>query len=246
MLAECSTRFLGLPANCAVRDLITAGELGPLTSATFVHRQRRARTGIEYLPETSWFLDSRKSGGGVLMDWGCYDLSTLIHILRPVSVDVMSAFSANPETALDLPPGTVFDTDQHVGAALVFHRADAQRIPVTYERAAATHGAERQTVEIEGLRGAVRWDWLDWVGDGRVTVTTDVGGQPREETRTLGVPTVFCHQRPLVAFAAMLRGEPSETVAGDDALFGFRVLRAVQDAARSGRPQSVARMEISQ
>ncbi|HEV2528827.1 MAG TPA: Gfo/Idh/MocA family oxidoreductase [Thermomicrobiales bacterium] len=245
VLAECSNRFLGLPANVAVRDLITAGELGPLTSATFVHRVRRARTGIEYLPDTSWFLNSSRSGGGVLMDWGCYDLSTLIHVLRPVSVDVMSAFSANPETALDLPPGTVFDTDQHVGAALVFHRADGQRVPVAYERAAAIHGTERQVVEIEGTRSAVRWDWLDWQGDGRVTVMTDRDGQPHEDTRTLGVPAVFCHQRPLVAFAAMLRGEPSETLAGNDALFGLRVLRAVQDAATSGRPQSIARTEMA-
>ena len=38
LLAECSSRFLGMPTTAMVRDLVAAGALGPLTQATFVHR----------------------------------------------------------------------------------------------------------------------------------------------------------------------------------------------------------------
>lgn len=239
LLADCSSRFLGLPTTEIVRDLVAAGELGPLTQATFVHRVQRFRTGIEYMPESTWFLDSRRSGGGVLMDWGCYDLTTLIDVLRPVRVEVTAAWSVNPETEIDLSPGVVFDTDQQIGASLVFHRSGGERVPIIYERAAATHGQKRQIVEIEGRRGAVRWDWLDWAGDDRVTVTTDQHGQPFETTHHPGRPAAPAHQRPLLALAARLRGEPSDSVVGDQALFSFRCLRAIEDAATSGRPQTV-------
>ena len=238
-IADCSSRFLGLPTTGMVSEMVAAGDLGPLTQVTFVHRVHRFRTGIDFMPGSTWFLDSRRSGGGVLMDWGCYDLTTLIDLLRPVRVDVATAWSVNPETALDLPPGVVFDTDQQIGASLVVNRADGSRVPVIYERAAATHGGERQIVEIEGLRGAVRWDWLDWVGDGRVTVTTDRDGQPAESTHHPGRPVAAAHQRPLLAFAARLRGEPSDSIVDGQALFSFRCLRALQDAATTGQPRSV-------
>ncbi len=243
LLAECSSRFLGKPTTAMVRDLIAAGNLGPLTQATFVHRVHRFRTGIDFMPETTWFLDSLRSGGGVLMDWGCYDLTTLIDVLRPIRVDVTTAWSVNPETEIHLAPGVVFDTDQQIGASMVFHRADGERVPIIYERAAATHGKERQIVEIEGRRGAVRWDWLDWAGDDRVTVTTDQNGQPAETTHHPGRPLAPAHQRPLLALAARLRGEPHDSVVGDQALFNFRCLRAIQDAATTGQPQTITMEE---
>lgn len=244
-LGDCSSRFLGMPTTAMVREMVAAGDLGSLTQVTFVHRVHRFRTGIDFMPESTWFLDSRRSGGGVLMDWGCYDLTTLIDLLRPVRVDVTTAWSVNPETALNLAPGVVFDTDQQIGASLVFHRADGSRVPIIYERAAATHGEERQIVEIEGRRGAVRWDWLDWVGDGRVTVTTDRDGQPAETTHHPGRPVAAAHQRPLLAFAARLRGEPNDAVVDGQALFNFRCLRALQDAATTGLPQTVEREELA-
>ena len=179
------------------------------------------------------------------MDWGCYDLTTLIGVLRPVRVDVTAAWSVNPETEVHLAPGVIFNTDQQIGASLVFHRAGGERVPIIYERAAATHGAARQIVEIEGRRGAVRWDWLDWAGDGRVTVTTDRDGRAAETTHYPGHPITPAHQRPLLALAARLRGEPNDSVVGDQALFTFRCLRAIQDAATTGQPQTITLEELA-
>ncbi len=246
LLGCCSSRFLGLGPTAAARAAVESGALGELYHATFTHRRRRGRSGIEYQPTSTWFLDRSRSGGGVLMDWGCYDLTTLFHVLGPIAVTVRSAWMVSPETALDLPPGTVFDTDQHVGASLVLTRADGQRVRVTYERSACTHGAERDIAEIEGMTGAVRWDWVDWVGDGRVTITTDDHGQPSEATsQPVAEVPAHAHWRPLVQFAAQLRGEASDAVVDERAVFNFLTLRAISDSARTGQPQTVTLEDVA-
>ena len=241
VLACCSSRFLGVPATARVRELIAGGGLGALVHASWVHRAQRHRTGIEVLPGSTWFLDRNRSGGGVLMDWGCYDLTTLIDLLRPVRVDITSAWIGNPSTALDVPSGTVFDVEEQAGASLVFHRAGGQRVVVAYERSMASNAQPVSRIEIEGDTAAVRWDWLDWEGEGRVTVTRDEQGAPAERTEQAGKPPVALNQRLLVSFVRYLRGEPSEALTGDDALFNFRCLRAIYDVAGTGTPQTVTR-----
>ncbi len=239
-LGCCSSRFLGVPATERTRDLVEQGTLGALYHATFVTRTQRARTGIEYQRAKPWFLDRSRSGGGTLMDWSPYDIAVLNHVLRPVRVEVSGAWMANPTTELDLPEGTVFDTEQHVGATLRLTRADGQQVTVAFERAACTHGAERQIAEIEGIEGAVRWDWIDWAGDGRVTVTRDDHGAAAEtiEHPTGDVPADV-HVRPLLAFAALIRGEPNLAIVDEQAVFNFHCLQAIYASARTGTTRTV-------
>lgn len=239
-LGCCSSRFLGLPATDEARRLVASGPLGTLYHASFVNRRQRRRTGIEYQPESRWFLDRARGGGGTLMDWSPYDLTVLNHVLEPIRVEVLAAWTATPETALALPPGTVNDAEQQVGAALRYHRADGQTLDVGFERAACTHGAERTIVELEGTRGAVGWDWLDWQGAGRLTVTRDRDGEAVAETAALGPGDgLHPHHRPLLTFADRVAGRGSPAVVDEQAVFNFSCLRAIDDAAASGRPQTV-------
>lgn len=240
LLGCCSTRFLGLAATEEAKRIVEGGELGALYHATFVNRRQRGRSGVEYQPATRWFLDRGLSGGGTLMDWSPYDFTTLNHVLDPVRVDVLAAWMTAPETAVALAPGTVLDTEQHVGASLRYHRRNGQVIDVTFERAACTHGPERVAVEIEGTRGAVAWDWLDWLGTGDVTVSRDRGGKLVAETTTLGVGnSLHPHHRPLVYFHRWVRGEASLAVVDERAVFNFSCIRAIYDCVRTGEPQSV-------
>lgn len=173
------------------------------------------------------------------MDWGCYDLTTLIELLRPMRVDIAAAWVGNPGTALGLPPGTVFDVEEQAGASLVFHRVGGQRV-VAYERSMASNAQPASWIEIEGDTAAVSWDGVDWEDEDRVTVTRDEPGTPAEYTEPAGKPVVGVHQRPLVSFVQHLRGAPSDSLAGDDALFNFRCPRAIYDVAGTGTPQTVA------
>ncbi|MCL5999269.1 MAG: phytanoyl-CoA dioxygenase family protein [Chloroflexi bacterium] len=240
LLGCCSSRFLGLPTSAEVKRLIRSGALGRLYHVTFVNRDRCTRAGIEYQPGSRWFLDRSKNGGGIIMDWGPYDFSALNDILQPVRVDVLSAWMANPATARD-PDDVVFDVDEHGGASLRYHLADGTTLQVTYERSACTYGEERSVVEIEGLRGAVTWDWLMAERPGRVTYTFDNGDCFERRTSTFDDPDALdLHDKPLVYFYQRTRGSDSPAVVNEQAVFNFSCFRAMYDYIEKGQTQVVA------
>jgi len=244
-LGCCSTRFLGLAAGEETKRVLHKGALGALYHVTFVNRRQRGRTGIEHQPTTTWFLDSSKNGGGTLMDWSPYDFTVLNDLLGPTRVEVLSAWMANPETALHLPEGTVFDTEQHAGASLRYHLPGGEAVNVTYERAACTHGGERSVVEVEGTAGAVTWDWLDWLGPGNVTLSYDDAGEVGSKKVVFSSedPLGF-HDKPLYFFHELLNGRESHAVVNEHAVFNFLCIRAVYDCVASGQPQSVSRGDL--
>lgn len=236
----CSCRFIGLPTSEHVAGLLDAGTLGRLYHITFVQRLQRMRTGIDHNAGTSWFFNRKLSGGGVLSDWGPYDLALLNDVLRPAAVTVAHAWYANP-IAAGPPEGAPFDVEEHVGATLVYRLTDGSEIVVSYERAACTQGGERSVAEIEGVDGAVSWDWL-MMDDCSVTTTTDRLGKPTAlQSRYASTDGLGMHDRPLVYFVRRLRGQDAPIPVGDEALFNLRCLRAIYQAADTGMPVSTER-----
>lgn len=241
LLGCCSTRFLGKPTTEAVKRMLRDGALGRLYHMTFVNRWQRSRPGIEYQPGSAWFLDRSQSGGGVVMDWGPYDFAVLNDLLAPVRVEVRAAWMARPVTAVPLPPGTVFDVEEHAGASLRYHLPEGAALDVTYERSGCTHGGARVEVEIEGLDGAASWDWLMWKREGVVTCGHDRGGELVIETTEYREDGPIGYMdRPLHSFYRRVRGELSPAIVDERAVFNFACVRAIYDCAASGRPQSVA------
>lgn len=239
----CSMRFTGLPPAGEVRRLVETADLGPLYHLEFVNRVQRNRSGLEYQPSTPWMLDRREAGGGVLMDWGVYDLAMINHVLSPLEVEVLDAWESSPATALPETLTTPFDVEEHVGATLLYRCASGDTVHVTYERAACTHGAPRRTAELEGARAAVAWDWNDAVTPGNVTRTTDLEGAPRSRIQELGWGSRLpASQRPLHWFRARLGGGAPWAIVNEQAAFNFSCVQAVYEGARLGRSVRV-RME---
>jgi predicted dehydrogenase len=240
LFGSCSTRFRGLPHNEAVKRVLASGELGEVYSLSFVTNWPRSRSGIEYQPTSRWFLDSSKSGGGVVMDWGPYDMSTLFDLLEPTAVEITDAWIAQPRTGAD-PTDVVYDTESHAGAAMRFS-TQAGTVHVAYERASATHGEEFSRAELSGTRGSLRWTPFD--SHQPVHLRTDVDGAPVE--RIVEPPerdefTIF--DRPLLHFAAAMAGRPSAANLGRDAVTEFRCLRAIYEVAATGR---TVRIEVAE
>ncbi len=245
VLGCCSTRYLGTLTGEEVKRLLRNNALGEVYHVTFVNRARRGRQGIEDPPLKSWFLERAQAGGGVLMDMGPYDISTLNDLLQPIRFEAVDAWTATPATELHLPEGAVNDVEQHFGASLRYHLADGRVLPVDYERAACTHGAERTIVEVEGTTGAVRWDWMDWRGDGVIVRSCDDHGKPAEESRRLGTEQRLGFQdRPLCYFYEHLQGRPSLAVVNEQALFNFCCVQAIYACAASGEKQTVSMKEM--
>lgn len=239
LLACSSCRFLGLPAHERVKQLLRRRELGEVYHVTFVHREQRLRSGIEYQPASRWFLDRSKSGGGVLMDWGGYEMTTLNDLFQPQRVEILAAWMAQPETAVDPTDGSMFDVETHLGASLRYHCDNREPINVTYERSSCTHGRPQKTLEIEGTRGAVTWDWIHWEGQGKVTVSCDHNGRVQQHEQVLGTGEMDCHDKPLQFLWQRIHGHEAPAVLNEDAVFNFSCVRAVYDCAETGQPQRV-------
>jgi predicted dehydrogenase len=236
LFGSCSTRFRGLPHNETVKKVLASGVLGELVHLDFVTKWPRSRAGIEYQPASRWFLDRSKSGGGVVMDWGPYDISTLFDLFEPDRVEIVDAWTAKAETGAD-PHDVVHDTESTAGATLRLGRRDGV-LRVNYERANGTHAEEFARAELEGTRGSLRWVPFD--SQQPVYLATDVDGQRHEEE----VPapprsplTIF--DRPLVHFHAALRGRPSLASIGAEAIDEFRCVQGIYDTAESGAPTVV-------
>lgn len=239
ILDSCDSRFRDVPATRYVAELVRADTLGPLYHVTFVNTLRRSRTGIDSLTESGWFRDPRVSGGGALMDWGPYDLAALDEVLRPVRVEIHHAWASSPLT------GGPFSSEsraaeQHVGAAMTVTTEAGALVPVTYERAAATHGEERSIVQVDGESASVAWDWLDWTGNS-ARLTVDQDGSPHTTTTTFDPPAVGFHGRPLARILRSIENGDDPAGISRSSVFTFAWLRAILDAANTGTARVVER-----
>ncbi len=244
LLGCCSTRIANSGVTGAVRDLIASGQLGEIYHATMVIRQTRCRTGIEYQPGSRFFIDKSKNGGGPVSDWGPYELTTMLDALNPDQIEVVQAWTSRPETAID-PTDCVFDVESHAGATLRFFSQNNRPVVVDYERAFCTHGDESpaapMTYQIEGTKGAVKWEWIT-DGQGHLWHSYDRAGQ--RVTEEIEVPKAddeHMHSKPMVYFDRAVRGEESPAYVNEDALFSFELIRAIYECAETGQIQLLKR-----
>ncbi|MFC5529683.1 Gfo/Idh/MocA family protein [Cohnella yongneupensis] len=237
-LGCCSNRFLGDAKIEAVRELLGQRKLGEPYKATFIHRNERGRPGIEYQPWSRWFLDRSRSGGGVLIDWGPYDIALLNQLFAPVQVDVLSAWTARPLTQVD-PTDCVNDVEQHVAAMLRYHTADGKQLMVHYERCNVTHGAPYTTTEIEGTEGAVSWD--SYFSGDSVTYGRDLEGSRTSETHTYSNPegTFGFMDNPVRYFIDKVKSDSAYALVNEQAAFNFQCMMAIYACAETREPQTV-------
>jgi predicted dehydrogenase len=234
LLGVCSTRFRGLPHTEAVKAALADGLIGEPYALRFQNVWPGSRPGIEYQPQSLWFLDRSQAGGGVVMDWGPYDVSTLLELLRPTSVEVRDAWLGTPGLAGD-PTDVVHDVESHAGASMRFHLPSGLALPVVLERANHSSGEAISAAELLGDRGSLRWTPFDSAQPVRHTddsgTVTDL-----ERPATLDASPM---DRPLVFFRRHLRGLPSFASVGAAPVDELRLMHAIYDVAGDGMPRTV-------
>jgi predicted dehydrogenase len=236
LLGCCSDRFIGLPKTEEIKKLIQSNALGEVYKVTYVYRGQRSRPGVEYQPESRWFLNRSKSGGGIVMDWGPYDFAILNDVFKPSAIEVSSAWVSKPETQAD-PLDTVYDVEGHVGAMMKYH-LDGKTIWVHYERAHCTHGKPYHLVEIEGTKGAV--EWSPYFESDKVVYTSDKDGEVvTEEREFVNESNISFMDHPIHYFYSKVKGELSPALTNEQAHFNFSCLQALYDCADTGTVQKV-------
>ncbi len=124
-----------------VRELVRTGVLGDIYFMRLIARFL-TRPGIEYHPDARWFLDRSRAGGGVLYDWGVYDLEILFGIFGVLPIETITAVTFS---SVARPEGEItFDVEEHAVATLTVQNGPT----IFWERGWATH-----------LPTETRWDF---------------------------------------------------------------------------------------
>ena len=151
VVACCSSRFRFLPHAKLATDVIAAGTLGKL-------RLVRARHLIPCdkkpdTPRPDWRLTRELNGGGILFNWGCYDLDYLLGLtgwkLRPRTVFAQT-WTIAPHLKSHIARGSNAET---YFAALV--RCDGGTV-ISFERGEFMPAAGDAAWQIVGTRGSLR------------------------------------------------------------------------------------------
>jgi predicted dehydrogenase len=127
------------PVIQSVREILAAGTLGEITTATLnTYRPTHARGVGEWL--TDWRRMKRYSGGGIAMDHGSHSFYLMFLFMGDYPTHVAAkAFTVASE----------WDTEDNVAAALSFPRGFAN-VFLTW-----TAGARKVVYTIQGTRGAI-------------------------------------------------------------------------------------------
>jgi len=145
------------PSPETAKALIAEGKLGKIYRADGRHIRRRNRPGIEYQPDTTWWLDSRKAGGGIAIDVAVYNLDLIMDLLDWPRATAVSAatFQGIPHS---LPKGTKYDVEED---ASIFIRC-GKDLSISLQVAGASnivYGSDKRVfdeVVILGAKGGLR------------------------------------------------------------------------------------------
>lgn len=147
----CSSRFHFLDATRAVTDFIASGALGALR----VVRCRAIKPAgpPPQSPPPPWRLNKALNAGGIMANWGCYDLDYLLGItgwtLKPQRV-LAQTWTVPAPFAGHVAPDS--DAETHLTALI----RCAGGITITYERGEYVAAEEENSWQVIGENGSLR------------------------------------------------------------------------------------------
>lgn len=206
----------GSPLHRTVRELVAAGRIGTVLSATVAH--------AVLLPERlrGWRVAGGAPGGGVIMDITCHDASVLGPLLghprRVTAIDVQQAdWNAGGTSDAVM---TVIEYESAAGDLVLAQTHDAFTVP---------HATT--SFEVHGTAGSIHVsDAMTQDTAGVVTLTTSDGPQRVEVDCSADLYAIV-----LDAFDAAVAGEGTPTATGSDGLAALRIALAAEESARTGR-----------
>ncbi len=230
--ACCSARHHFLPSTEAAARFMATRPLGELRT---VHCRNflAARPRPESLPPP-WRLSRAMNGGGILSNWGCYDLDYLLGLtgwtLKPRTV-MAQTWRVPAQFESHVPPGS--DADTHYSAFILCDNG----VVITFERGEYMPAAAESCWQIIGEKGTLQLQMM--AGKGKRIVHDDTSAEKGVFSSVLWEGDEeygTAHAALIGDFAAAIReGRPPQTSL-ERALVVQEITDAIYASAEQGRP----------
>lgn len=226
----CSSRNRFNKAARLTTQLITSGGLGELRT---VHCRAKRGCGKQpNSPRPDWRLTKALNGGGILVNWGCYDIDFLLGItgwkLKPKTV-LAQTWTVPPLFESHIAPGS--DAETHYLALVRCEDGTA----ITLERGEFMAATSHSDWEIIGSEGALKLNMGDGnpekVQHSQTTTEEGVSTNPLENIDDTEGPH---YANPLTDFAAAIRQNRQPITGLEQALVVQQITDAIYASAESG------------
>lgn len=229
--ACCSSRFSLLEGAKIAADFVAGGALGEL-------RLLRCRGIVPAgkppeTPRPPWRLSRAKNGGGILVNWGCYDLDYLMSVtgwtLKPESVFAQT-WVIPPQFESHVPEGS--DAETHYAAII---RCEGGTV-ITLERGEYVSAQEDNAWQIIGTAGSLKLR-MTMADDGHKEIIHDHASADSgvvTETLWQGKETSSVHDGPIRDFTAAIRENRSPKTGLAESLIIQQITDAIYASAERG------------
>ena len=233
--ACCSSRMRCAPSAAVAAEVLAQGLLGELR--VLFCRAMKAAGHPPTSPPPSWRVSKVENGGGILMNWGSYDLDYLLGLtgwrVRP-QLALAQTWSVPPLLSMHVAPES--DAETHVAALVMC----ADGVVLSYERGEFVAQASEESWRIEGSEGALRLQMPPGKGKqvlfDRVTraqgAVTEVIWQGDEEWSLL-------HAGPINDFARAIREHRPPRTSLEHALIIQATSDAIYASAATSQPAPI-------
>jgi len=228
--ACCSSRHRFQPSARAAADFIAGGGLGELRVLF-----SRCIAGAGKPPRNTppaWRLSKALNGGGILVNWGCYDLDYLLGLtgwsLKPVQV-FAQCWTVPPQFESHVAPGS--DAESHFVALI---RCENGAV-ISIERAEYAAAQSENTWQITGARGSLHLQMLP--AEGKKIVHDDSTTEQGVISRTIwkgDEEGLTANGGPILDFAAAIRESRPPMTSLENALIVQQITDAIYQSAEQG------------
>ncbi|MGN6361466.1 MAG: Gfo/Idh/MocA family protein [Thermomicrobiales bacterium] len=230
----CSARYRFLASSEAVASFLASGALGEIRTG-----RCRAIKSIGVPPQApppNWRLSKELNGGGILVNWGSYDLDYLFGVtgwsLVPETV-LAQTWTIAPEFASYVTPNS--DAETHVAALIQC----AGGVTFTYERGEYMAAAQDEAWEITGTRGTLHLPMVPSKGKAIVHDEATSTGVVSHTIWSGAEDFGMTHTGLEPDFARAIREHRQPRTSLEQALLVQRVTDAIYASAAQGRAVSV-------
>ena len=232
--ACCCSRFRFAASAAAAADFLAEGRLGELR---VVHCRALVSPGPPPTkPPPVWRLRHDLNGGGILANWGCYDLDYLLGILdwqlKPTLV-LARAWGLTPPYAAYAAPGSNAETH---AAAMILCEGGTM---ISFERAEFVPVKADHAWQIVGSLGSLRLQMTSQPGKQILFDRPDPEAGVATEVIWEGDDNYDVHRGPAIDFRRAIRGRRPPKTSLEQALTVQQITDAIYASSETGAAVTV-------